>query len=68
MAVRNKLKDVLPNELAKLANEGGQKLAAEKHGVTQASISRKLTNAKYRPVTVWIAPQENVVIVQENAS
>jgi hypothetical protein len=68
MAARNKLKEVLPEELAKLANNGGQKLAAERHGVTQASVSRKLTAAKYRPVTVWIAPQEKVVIVQEIAS
>lgn len=68
MAARGKLNGVSPHELAKLANEGGQKLAAAKHGVTQSSISLKLTAAKYRPVTVWIAPQEKVVIVQENAS
>ena len=68
MAASNKLKEVLPGDLAKLANDGGQKFAATQHGVTQASISRKLTAAKYRPVTVWIAPQEKVVIVQENAS
>lgn len=66
MATRNKLREVSPETLAKLANQGGQKAAAETYGVTQASVSRKLTAAQYRPVTVWVAPNERVTV--ESAS
>lgn len=54
MATRNKLKGVSPHELAKLANQGGQKAAAAAHGVTQASVSFALRKAGYKPVTVWV--------------
>lgn len=53
MATRNKLKDVLPQEVARLSNQGGQKHAADVLGVSQASISTTLKNAGYIRVSVW---------------
>jgi len=66
MATRNKLKGVSPHDLAKLANQGGQKAAAAAYGVNQASVSRVLTKAGYKPVIVWTmdTPKEQVSFLE----
>lgn len=69
MATRGKLKGVSPHELAKLANEGGQKHAAATLGVSQPAISFALRKAGYEPVIIWRmrpAPPEQLTL--ESAS
>jgi hypothetical protein len=68
MATRNKLSNVSPHELARIANQGGgQKAAAAAHGVTQSSVSLKLKDAGYRMISMWIAPDEKVLVEKESA-
>lgn len=68
MASRNKLDGVDPDEVARIANAGGQAGAALELGVSQSAVSQFLRKHGYQSVTVYIGDGQSVTITELGAS